>query len=228
MTVSYDVAPAVTMYHHILLMLCKEPGSKDHVWDCGADDVKIRQPGYDQSSMCKEGGGFNTYTYAARNQSAGLALRFPPGYGQPVGTEYKYVVMAVHYPQIRNIGDGWTQATSASVVFSMGAKLKSASSLTLVVEGSVPANTIAPVSASFPWLYHFTGHLLFRTIHSHDLALRTLAWIKPSVGLPVKIIDSNPNDQRYIRMSDTVVNPNDQIILKCWFNNSLDTTLIVE
>lgn len=214
---------------------------KPEAWECGSDYVFAgRNPPLASGHECMHADDTVSYGHMQYQYQGGsvdeAALTLSPGFGVPVGgkSDPKYMVFDVHYPSPRETMDGTTGSAHIDVTLVRKpiTAPKIVSSLSLLVNGFLAADSIARLTGSWTLTEDKEIKLLLLYPHTHTLGIGIEMEIVRKDGEHVLLLSRDPRTQKgIVEVEDRasgVMRPGDRLAIHCTYNNTKPQTVRVE
>lgn len=241
--VGFDPKPVPGMHdYHMAAFLCDEPGYRGPggelvAWACKSPN----DPGSVPPFICMSDGprddpnipAHQPLQFQYQNGPPELgALKLPEGFGIPVGGEddYKYVVVAFHYPLISRAIGGMTGVSEVDLILkNLPGKTKPVYPVNFKAYGDVDPHSKEVVSAS--WTPDLDGDIRLLTVyvHWHDQLYRAVLTVVHPDGSTDKILDKDTKvwegQENLPDIPSVHMHPGDKLILDCYVDNQKDITI---
>ena len=169
----FEVRAEAKIAHHILLLGCKEPGSRKPVYNCG--EMERQQRALKESyRTCKSG---MTIVYAwAKNAPE---LKLPKNVAFEIGgpnSDVRWLVLQVHYASVKYVPpDGDTSAVN--LFYTKESQPKQAGVFLMWTRGSIPAHSVTEMDVTCPMEEkNKVIHPFAFRVHTHELGQVVSGW----------------------------------------------------
>lgn len=216
------------MEHHFNVYLCKGPGLKgDVVWNCFGDEFGY-QPDLPNGTICE---GDDMLPMFANFDTRAQGLTLPDGFAFKA-RGFKYVVMATHYPEVKDLTNGQTGNSELTMrLLPEDKKRKKVAVFNLSAWGFVPPLSVSSMNGSYVYDQSIPMQELAVLTHTHAKGRDFEVWLTPRNGNRTLLWKQHPNREVYwhfLSQPFRSISDGDTITLRCVFNNTSPEKLAIE
>ncbi|XP_055317707.1 peptidylglycine alpha-hydroxylating monooxygenase [Sitodiplosis mosellana] len=164
--VGFEPNATMNTAHHMLLYGCGEPGTVNHVWNCGEMAARGEDDTHEVASPCAQGS-HSQIIYAWARDAPKLEL--PEGVGFKVGKDspIQYLVLQVHY--MHKFQDGITDDSGIFLHYTKQLLNKQAGVLLLGTAGMIPPYSVEHMETTCTIDEPKVIHPFAFRVHTHSL-----------------------------------------------------------
>lgn len=240
--------PIPGVHHHLMVILCDEPGyrvldagrqeNENPVWECGYQNLAERTSLLPNARECSgSGDSFFNYQFQGGSEEEG-SLVLPPGTGVQLGSGFNSIIGMFHFFRTDELVNGSTAGAEIEITFrrsSNTSHINQVRSLLLMANGFVGAKSVSSVAGSWTLEEETEMHILQLYTHWHELngmAIEIQVWVERQDRKRDILLRKDPKSSSGIsdvsNSPAAVMRRGDRLVVRCTFNNTESHNLRVE